>query len=233
MRTFTTKVAMRVTEKQYSGDLKYQLIALGYTDEFVYELNDYPFVQSGYGNAHDEVGSTDEDGLIADYFIEGYNSELFLALAAMTEGEDPIVGEYFKCLKGSIMNDEGALVKVTSYNGSHKDTTFDERPSFTSSYSRLHYRKATKEELIEHLSIEKPSNLAIDPKLTGFGIEDSCNEFDSELFYFSREDIKTMYDQCSIGNRKAINIILSGQQFDSDVALTPSFLASIIRDLID
>lgn len=91
------------------------------------------------------------------YFIDHYNPELFLALAAMTEGDIPIVGEYMISLKtfsgeNDILNfKKGELVKVLSMGEDYKYGKGD----FTKEYDRNYFRKATKEEIINWFTIKK------------------------------------------------------------------------------
>ena len=98
MNKFITPVCMKCTKEQYEKDLKQPLEELGYDydlncsmGKFENDLlccvthNNKPF----YSLVGKHSGFWD-----MSYKIDHYNPELFLALAAMTEGDEPIIGEW-------------------------------------------------------------------------------------------------------------------------------------------
>jgi hypothetical protein len=229
MKKFITDVSMKITEENYHEGLRLDIANLGYDTQFVYELDEYPYIRtdtkcSCIRTCKSRTGSTSLKKLEDySYLIEGYNPELFLALAAMTEGEDPIIGEYFKCLKEIELNSdgykysEGEIVQVLFYNNDY-DNDLHSKNSFGKHYDRNYYRKATKEELIEHFRKEK--------------ISDSDTSCTDGLFVLTREEMKKIYDKCSLDKKQVIEIILSGQKFENKVNVTSDFLFSVIKDLI-
>jgi hypothetical protein len=72
--------------------------------------------------------------------------------------------------------------------------------------------------LIEHFRKEK--------------ISDSDTSCTDGLFVLTREEMKKIYDKCSLDKKQVIEIILSGQKFENKVNVTSDFLFSVIKDLI-
>lgn len=142
---FTQDIVMYVTKEQYKKDLEKPLKDLGH------RLSKYHLIKNGYLVTNDGK----DNGILyfyiakdtyssSRYLIESYNPELFLALAAMNNGEDWIVGEYlyymdeekvFKCTLT-----EHANSKLGYAGNTHKDI----------------YRKATKEEILEYFKMKNP-----------------------------------------------------------------------------
>lgn len=134
---------MECTEKQYEDDLKDSLLALGYEEKDVSKWNnDNKFLVTNLWNIPANFGNLTgfHKTSYNRHFINHYNPELFLALAAMTEGEDWIVGEWL-VLKGSerIFKCNDTL-SANSSKGSAKNIHKDI------------YRKTTKKKLINHFT---------------------------------------------------------------------------------
>jgi len=96
MPKFAQPVSMIVTKEQFKRDLKKPLKKLGYEiSDFIYERSSNATVLvSSYAGVHivDYV-TPDFKSSGNRYYIDHYNSELFLGIAAMTTGEDAIKGE--------------------------------------------------------------------------------------------------------------------------------------------
>lgn len=176
MKNFITPVSMQVTEEQFEKDLRQPLLDLWYklsvVDFFDRVLvNDYGENEINdlmYGNReyHDR------------YFIGKYNPTLFLALCAMTEGDTPIVGEYMICLKnvddsGTWKSSKGEIIKVVSISDCGDPM---QKGSFGKRFSEEHYRKATKEELINHFTKENTTKETM------------------KTFKVTRQNLKNIYD---------------------------------------
>lgn len=154
MKKFITPVSMKCTQEQYERDLKKPLEELGYKwdSEFDYSDNivglnticEYltNFYNRDYNSLANEYSVCDEC-----FLIDHYNPELFLALAAMTEGEDWIVGEYLVHYGGE--NATNKIFKVCDLYGCNSSL------GYAANYNKHFYRKATKEELINHFTKEK------------------------------------------------------------------------------
>jgi len=140
---FVTPVSMEVTKEQYRKDLKKPLKDLGYNigvegNGGLLFTNGNSEPSYGYLNSRLELKSKNNR-----HFINHYNPELFLALAAMTKRDMPVVEEYVIAKKGGY-----PVRKVTKVmtDGDIYHSSSD------ASYSKDYYRKATKEELIKHFS---------------------------------------------------------------------------------
>ena len=140
---FATKVAMKVTEDQYHRDLEKPLLDMGYiyTDYYSVRTNmqyDYRYLTNYHSNQFSirfDYRAKVED----NYLIEDYNPQLFLALAAMTEGEDWIGGEWL------FFETDDVLFKVKSTDGNYNDYT--QGLATNNKDAKNAYRKATKEEM--------------------------------------------------------------------------------------
>lgn len=163
MKKFKTPVAMKVTQEQYERDLKEPLESIGYSmAKNLHRLDsDCPWIITQNCGDNDECGANQSP--FNRIIVNHYNPELFLALASMTEGDKPIAGEWMICIEGikdaSDGHDfiEGNLFKVKketefSYeigSDTHPDAGF--MVNGWLNYTN-HFRKATTEELIAHLS---------------------------------------------------------------------------------
>lgn len=162
--SFKTPIAMKVTLQQYLKDLKYQLLGMGYkwlssNDEI--ELDrDYPYLKTNYNNESNGLGGASSRFCNYDIKIENYNPELFLAIAAMTHGDDWVVGEWFYCHTNLVMDSNGRIEAYAGklYKSEKKECITDESGDkshfFTkkldgSSY-KIWFRKATVKELEYH-----------------------------------------------------------------------------------
>ena len=91
MNKFITPVSMQVTKEQYCRDLENPLVNLGYVWEDWYWKYDFskqhPLLVNYYNSKLGNLGALSLNEKYRDgaYFIDHYNPELFLALAAMTE----------------------------------------------------------------------------------------------------------------------------------------------------
>ena len=93
---FIQPVSMRVTKEQYKRDLGEPLLVMGYKEVSISEWDERPILVTNYlgeiGNMTNGTRRSKDN--FNRYFIHEYNPEFFLAIAAMTKGENPIVGEW-------------------------------------------------------------------------------------------------------------------------------------------
>lgn len=127
---FTTPISMKCTEEQFN-EIKGKLVEMGYILYGITFGEKYRYLSSNFDN---DVRCITDLAIGSKYFkecnpiiFESFNPDLFLALAAMTDKEDGIKGEWWKSgLTGKlIMQSE-------------------------SSFSHPIIRKATAQEIIEH-----------------------------------------------------------------------------------
>ena len=128
--SFTTPIAMKCTEEQFN-EIKGKLVEMGYILYGITFGEKYRYLSSNFDN---DVRCITDLAIGSKYFkecnpiiFESFNPDLFLALAAMTDKEDGINGEWWRSgLTGKlIMQSE-------------------------SSFSHPILRKATAQEIIEH-----------------------------------------------------------------------------------
>lgn len=94
---FRQPVSMQVTKEQYEKDLREPLLRMGYEEFYKEEWEDIHVLVTNYENTRGEVSNTSKwhKESYNRHFIDHYNPKLFLAIAAMTDREFPIVGEWF------------------------------------------------------------------------------------------------------------------------------------------
>lgn len=159
MFKFTTPVSMQVTEEQYERDLIEPLKKLGYSTENInydWDFNNILVTNysSNIGNLTNVNGNTT---LHNRHFIDHYNPQLLLALAAMTDEKDGIAGEYWLRY---VCNNDSDFTKNQIYKAIRPinqelafiDNSGDENGRHP--YNHSYFRKATKEELINHFTKE-------------------------------------------------------------------------------
>lgn len=160
MTKFKTPVAMKVTQEQYVKDLKKPLEELGRWCDKLWNDNFYQENGFNYLVLYDDGAYAfySHEGDSTKHFIDHYNPELFLALAAMTEGEDWIVGEWLKYTDNFNDNfndgEDTNAYKCLQTSGACLSIS-----GLASNEEKRLYRKATAEELISQLSKEEfPKN---------------------------------------------------------------------------
>lgn len=141
---FIQPISMQVTKEQYERDLREPLLSMGY-EEYSgggdWEIGDA--LVTNFDNKNGVVLN------VADYrksrnnryFIDHYNPQLFLAIAAMTKGEIPIVREWF-VYTDYVVERAGYKVGVLYKN---------ENPLINARWKR----KATLQELIDKFTNKK------------------------------------------------------------------------------
>lgn len=152
MKKFKLPLRMNLTIDQYEKDLKQPLIDLGYNMEIVAKEGSLKIV-TNHSQIHNftVISAPTPDPpyhIKKRTVIEGYNPELFLALAAMTEGEDWVLGEYL------IYEAHDIIFKVQNFK--YYDAANGGAPNSKS--ARTLYRKLTKEEIFNHFKNEKMEN---------------------------------------------------------------------------
>lgn len=152
MKKFATPLAISGTEKELR-DLIPQLEDLGY-EQFTI-TNDFYKRDTLYTQHQYNIWITNlESNRIADGKIRtkvsASNPDLVLALAAMTEGRIPIVGEYVIGIKSIVISNE-KLSKVTSVDGIAY-STIKGLDCHQTQLDNTYSRKATFEEIIKHFS---------------------------------------------------------------------------------
>lgn len=161
---FITPVSMKVTKEQYERDLEVPLEELGYC--FVDEDDDWDTFSIIVNNLSNTLGhlSYVSEGKTRynRYFIDHYNPELFLALAAMNNSEKAVVGEYRvvydKLVKVESINYKGWFwgkdLPTPYYGNGYGDE--DHKNHFSPKY----FEKATKEEILNYFNnLNKKENM--------------------------------------------------------------------------
>jgi len=142
MGNFKTPLLMEVTKEQYDR-ISEGLIALGYYKSSRKHTNsDKILVTSWRTNCNSFNSVSSKSSLSLDNpRLEVTNSELFLALAAMTEGDDWIVGEYVKVTNNGFNHNE--IIRVNEIRAARADMGLVGQHA-------TWCRKATEAELIAH-----------------------------------------------------------------------------------
>ncbi len=150
---FITRVVMPCTRLQFIEFLEKPLSLLGYdVDSYTSPSCDEDLhLVSSYANIKNVVKLSLKRNLSSLNTMIPFNPELFLALAAMTDAEYGIAGEWWICIIDSTQFTCGKLYKsVSSLNTSH--ALIDNRGMVNGYYPHnlKYFRKATKEEIISH-----------------------------------------------------------------------------------
>lgn len=150
LNKFSCPVSMQVTQGQYEKDLRQGLLDLGYVVDHVTADESLNLLVTNWGNVDGVVYFVLHNSKWSNgrHFIDRYNPELFLALAAMRERDEPYPGEYFK-----VISDEMELYHLKKnhlYKVKHTDRSNNLTYGYLNKDYRKHlYRKATKEEVID------------------------------------------------------------------------------------
>jgi hypothetical protein len=184
-RVFECRVSMPCTLNQYKKDLREQLVKLGYDSLDKYEnLDEGPkkntmrslqvnWVSSRASWSYEE--RFDPDGI---FTIGSYNPSLFLALAAMSTGEQFWPGEYAI----DTFNDVNLLVVVTDWAGEFK--YYVEHESVKYVIHKNHLRRATVEEILNHFQSKEAMQQT----------EDKVFHLDQKVIYSDRIHTICGYD---------------------------------------
>lgn len=173
MPKFNTPVSMRVTKEQFEKDLLDPLKRMGYKVYGIADFSLFPLLATtfiDYNGKLTNISDTEFDGCsFNSHFIYQYNPDLFLALAAMTDEEFGVAGEWWMCTLGMT-----GLTKGKLYQSVYRDPHPDNGPfAFTDDHGRVvgfsegaiqRFRKATKEELIAHFTKKGAQNDIDQPK---------------------------------------------------------------------
>lgn len=138
---FVTPVSMEVTQEQYNEDLKKPLEEMGYVSTYlshIRERRDCLCTNVDETNNSIEFLNNSFKTGSKRYFIEEYNPELFLALAAMTSEGSWIVGEY---MTGKAFNMFRKIVNIED-----NEMYYEGGGCYTMDFAK----KPTKEEIINH-----------------------------------------------------------------------------------
>ena len=166
MSKFIQPVSMRVTEEQYERDLREPLLAMGYTEIVISDFDLSPILTNNYDNNMGEVSNTDEFSLKEHnrHFIPKYNPEYFLAVAAMTNEEFGIIGEWWKCVEDDTYHfTNGILYKcVEKYNNilpTYRCNVLTKQGYIESAWHFRYFTKATLQDIINHFEHKTNKNI--------------------------------------------------------------------------
>ncbi len=132
---FTQPVSMKCTQEQYERDLKEPLLEMGYKERDLTQWNKHRYLVTNYTGFEHRISNVDYVDCKRNgrYFIDHYNPELFLALAAMTEIREARCGDFV----GIGGKGEWIVSSNNKFEKLHKKM-----------FIYYDWRKATKEELI-------------------------------------------------------------------------------------
>ena len=126
---FTTPIAMKCTEEQFNG-IKDKLVEIGYKAIYIDFSPRYLYIVSNFLGKNNSI--TTVSNMVKERneraVFESFNPDLFLALAAMTDKEDGIKGEWWMSTSDSSLLMPTELINLRNN----------------------WWRKATSQEIIEH-----------------------------------------------------------------------------------
>lgn len=150
---FITPIAMKCNEEQFNN-IKPKLEQLGYDALQVFGFDNFPYLVNNADNKNGTSTNVDNERKIqySRTILEEWDEELFLALAAMTNKEYGITGEYWVFNKDSC--DEFTKDELYKANFSiNKLNAFYDNNGNLNGYSSNplnNFRKATTKEIINH-----------------------------------------------------------------------------------
>lgn len=157
---FTQPVSMQVNQEQFDS-LKPKLEALGYVFSdmfFSFKRGDRFICTNSTGNNNSVNHYEEKNKLDCNrHFIDHYNPELFLAIAAMTDAEYGIAGEHWVFISDSRNNfTKGSIYKQTKPHSEYK-AFIDNKGSEDGwcGENEKYFRRATLPELISHYTKPK------------------------------------------------------------------------------
>jgi hypothetical protein len=152
---FLVPVSMKIPSYEaFLSDLHQQLVSMGYeiSQDFknVEKYKDYPylFLTTNYENYHNRISATfaNQKNIL---FLENYNPDLFLAIAAMSEQEQGVLGEYWMLCSEQQSNGVVEVICKSAAFTSIGTPMFDiENTSMF--FNIKSKRKATLEEILEY-----------------------------------------------------------------------------------
>lgn len=159
-RKFITPVSMKCTQEQFERDLRKQLENLGHTiDNIQRDWHVHDFIVAGYNIAVELIVVKETVTNVIPGFatkpvftvVKEYNPELFLALAAMSEGDQFWPEEWVVCtnvVTGGGWIKKGLLYKFKEIDGEIIRVSLN--GEISAGKDNYTFRKATKGEILEH-----------------------------------------------------------------------------------
>lgn len=155
-KEFITPVSMECTREQFERDLEKQLAALGYETKYIGDFGEISVLCTNYTYRSEKVTNLSpcKRNQFNRHYIDHYSPELFLALAAMTDEEYGIAGEWWVFINDSYMFfTKNKLYKCLKPIDQYRAFIDDGGKENGFSHAPLeNFRKATKEELINHFT---------------------------------------------------------------------------------
>lgn len=156
MTNFAQPVSMECTEEQYNRDLKDGVEKLGYKKAYgLLRWEEHSMIATRYDSVKRYYGLVGEQAakVYIRHFIDHYNPELFLAIAAMREGEYVHVGEWMMCLEDTSTGGKRGNLYQVLHISNIPTAKYPRINHFGENFSGNEWwRKATLSELITHFT---------------------------------------------------------------------------------
>ena len=160
---FTQPVSMQCTQEQYEKYLEKPLKELGYVPILIGNWESFPLLITKFNGENDKLSNTlfQNNKIATRYYIDHFNPELFLAIAAMTDKKDGIKGEWWKFKGAGYENftEDKLYMQENDSIDSYKcfvDDKFDLNGFHP--YTSTYFTKPTLEELVNHFTESKFEN---------------------------------------------------------------------------
>lgn len=164
---FIQPVSMNVTAEQYQEDLRKRLLEMGYKEVTLSVFDTHPTLVTNYTKNNQLFSNLSEERAKDNnrYFIDHYNPELFLAIAAMTEYTTGGIGQWWMCTEETISFKKGKLYKQIRQSIFDSFCLIDEKKDRNGLGENLRYfRKATLGEIVNHFTKQKTMTKSIDER---------------------------------------------------------------------
>jgi len=163
---FIQPISMQCTYNQFEKDIKQPLIQMGYQIGVLFCYNDSSnhYICNNQNSNLGRVANISDKYCQANrrYLIREYNPALFLALAAMTDFQYGISGEWWMCIQEDSSFTEGMLYKAaTSIDKTEALYREDGIQDGLHPKNLEYFRKATFEEILIHYALYSTESFLI------------------------------------------------------------------------
>lgn len=212
MKIFETSLSMGVTINQYRTTLQQPLKEMGYsiTDVTTMDGTDsYPYLRTNNNNGNLWFSSVHSGSGGNDYFINDYNPELYLALAAMTNQTYGIKGEWWVFIRTPYSYMDWTFGKL--YQACYEVNimyAFEDNQGVRGGFScdpLTYFRKATKEEIINHFTNKQTTTVMQNSvKVTVAQLKSLYGQFTCSVWKETIHGI--LEDACTLPDTSTIDI---------------------------
>lgn len=222
MPKFIQPVSMRCTQEQYDKDLKQPLLEMGYQEGDL--TRPFDWCDTLYTNYNGCIGllgitSCKNGNDLNRHFIDHYNPQLFLALAAMTDSPDGIKGEWWKYVgKSGYVFTSGRLYKQITKSINFECAFVNDKDASDGWHPNNHkkFTKPTKDEIIQFFTNKNNTKQPVMDKIV-----------------VKKADFKKLHDMACTGWKPRLDKVVAPFVYDDTISFAPSFVEEMRKACTD